>query len=330
MRAHPPLAVTRLGVATGDEYEAAGWSVSARRHAVQQGHLVRVAAGRFAPPVPHLNTFQQADLALARRAVAATIPRDRVAVSHLGAAHLHGCPFWAPSPRACVSSWDRPTRHVAGLHVHHVADTTPLVRRLDVPVTSMSRTVVDIACEFGTESALVTGDFALRHDLLTREALDAAIADCRGHTGIHRARLLPELLDPLAESPIESRGRWHMYDHDLPMPYSQVLIHTLGGRFLGRVDHYWAEGIVGEADGRTKYVDRADALPEEKGRQQGLEDVDLEVVRWATPDFRDFTEAAGRFRRARKRRLQRIAAGETPRWIATTLAGEVILVPGLH
>ncbi|MHA3702738.1 hypothetical protein ACXR2U_11195 [Jatrophihabitans sp. YIM 134969] len=327
MRLHPPVPFTRLGVATAAEYLEAGWSRAAQRHAVLTGRLVRVAAGRFAPPVTRLSSYQQADLALARRAIAATIPRDRVAVSHLAAGYLHGCPIWADSPRSCVSSWAPAIRHMTGLHVHQVASTLPLVRKLDVPVTSMARTVVDIACEFGAQSALVTGDFALRHGLLELGPLEAAVHDCRGHTGIDNARVVRDLLDPLAESPLESRSRWHIREHGLPIPYSQVVIRTLDGRFLARVDHYWAEGVVGETDGTTKYVDRPDAYPAEKDRHQTVEDVDLEVARWGSRDFVDFSDAVARIERARRRRRARLVAGEVPRWVATTQAGAVIPVP---
>lgn len=326
---HPTIPEGRLGVATADEYDAAGWSRSARRHAVRRGRLVRVAAGRFAPPPSaSLSTFQQADLALARRAVAGTIQGDRVAAGLLAAAWMQGCPIWAQTPRTCVATWDPRVRQLAGLHLHHMADGASVVRRLDVPMTSMATTLVGIACEFGTESALVSGDFALRHGLVNLRALTATIDAFRGHTGIDRARLLPALLDPLAESPLESRGRWHIRKHGLTVPYSQVLIHALDGRFLGRVDHYWADGVVGEADGLLKYDDDPKALALEKGRQQGLEDVDIEVARWGSRDFLDFTAASGRITRAHVRRRQRVAAGETPRWIATTLAGVRIPVTG--
>lgn len=329
MPALPPLPVARFGVATLAEYEAAGWSRWARRVAVAQGRLVRVAPGRLAPTPSHLDTFRQADLALTRRAVAAAIRREEVGLSHLAAAHAQGCPVWAPSPRSCVTTWDAELEHVTGLHLHHVPNSGSIVSLDGVPMTTLERTIADIACEFGTESALVTGDFALRAGWLDPVALRAAIADCRGHTGVDRARIVPELLDPLAESPLESRGRWHIYRHGLPLPHSQVVIRTLGGRFLGRVDHYWTEGVVGEADGRIKYVDNPEALPLEKGRQQLLEDVDLEVVRFAARDLRDFRDAAGRIERARTRRRRLVAQGEPPRWVAFTRAG-VRLPVGPH
>ncbi len=65
----------------------------------------------------------------------------------------------------------------------------------------------------------------------------------------------------------------------LPAPRTQVPICTMDGRLIGRVDFYWEElGVVGEADGRTKYTD--DALWLEKRRQDSLVEHGLVVERW--------------------------------------------------
>jgi hypothetical protein len=47
-------------------------------------------------------------------------------------------------------------------------------------------------------------------------------------------------------------------------------------------------------------------LLEEKRRQQRLEDLGLEVVRWGTADLRDFSRVAERFDRARARAAARL------------------------
>jgi hypothetical protein len=35
------------------------------------------------------------------------------------------------------------------------------------------------------------------------------------------------------------------------MPQWQVVITDAGGRFIGRIDAWWPEGVAGEADGRS-------------------------------------------------------------------------------
>jgi very-short-patch-repair endonuclease len=63
-----------------------------------------------------------------------------------------------------------------------------------------------------------------------------------------------------------------------------VKIYDQRGRFVARVDFAWlGRGVVGEADGRAKYVADGDpvaAFDAEKERQRRLEALGLVVVRW--------------------------------------------------
>jgi very-short-patch-repair endonuclease len=65
----------------------------------------------------------------------------------------------------------------------------------------------------------------------------------------------------------------------LPLPTCQVAIRTPAGVFFP--DFFWeAEGLIGEADGRTKYED-SEASMREKEREQHLRDLDYRMVRWS-------------------------------------------------
>jgi pimeloyl-CoA synthetase len=63
--------------------------------------------------------------------------------------------------------------------------------------------------------------------------------------------------------------------------------------FIARADCWWSAGVVGEADGRSKYALAAaerggdakavfDVLQAERRREQRLRDVGADVVRWST------------------------------------------------
>src|SRR5262249_50244 len=66
----------------------------------------------------------------------------------------------------------------------------------------------------------------------------------------------------------------------LPAPEPQVTILDEFLRVVGRADFYWDEyGVIGEADGRSKYDDRP-VLTAEKDRQELLEDLGLVAIRW--------------------------------------------------
>jgi hypothetical protein len=66
----------------------------------------------------------------------------------------------------------------------------------------------------------------------------------------------------------------------IPRPALQTNIFDGHGLLIGRSDFYWDEpGVVGEADGRSKYDER-DVLTREKQRQEDLENTALVVVLW--------------------------------------------------
>lgn len=88
---------------------------------------------------------------------------------------------------------------------------------------------------------------------------------------------------------------------------------TTDGKFLGRVDFYWDCGVVGEADGRSKYDDR-DVLIREKLRQEELENAGLVVVRWTWSDLAT-PSLLPRLQRAFERAAARDASGQSRCWL---------------
>ncbi len=91
------------------------------------------------------------------------------------------------------------------------------------------------------------------------------------------------LVDGRRESWLESGSAVVMHRHDIPAPVPQVTILDAHGRFVARNDFAWLDhGVVGEADGRSKYLnaDAVDAFEAEKDRQARLEALGLIVVRW--------------------------------------------------
>jgi len=158
-----------------------------------------------------------------------------------------------------------------------------------VPVTTVERTVVDLA-RLDRSDGIMAGDCAARGELLDSRQLRGALARCVGWPGVRSARLVAELLNPLAESPFESVVRLALHEAGLPAPELQAEItDPVSGQHY-RVDFVWRHRrLVLEADGREKYTD--DALWEEKQRELGLARAgyrverviwtDLSRVRWA-------------------------------------------------
>jgi hypothetical protein len=83
-----------------------------------------------------------------------------------------------------------------------------------------------------------------------------------------------------------------------------VNVSDAEGVFLGRVDCWWQEGVIGEADGALKYrlaaAERGGASAEslaavvddERRREHGLRHAGLPIVRWAARDVRDEPRSA--------------------------------------
>lgn len=173
-----------------------------------------------------------------------------------------------------------------------------------IPTLSAPRTVVDALRIEPLAEALMIGDRALRlsdatrgRSGATRDQIDGVLSDCRGWPGIVRARERAALLDGRWETPLESGSVAMFIECGLPMPEPQYDV-WLRGRFVGRSDFAWvAQRTLGEADGKTKYVDDfptagplAERIWRERLRQQDLEEAGWEVVRWTDYERRHYPE----------------------------------------
>ncbi|QOR47113.1 hypothetical protein INS90_07525 [Trueperella pecoris] len=121
-----------------------------------------------------------------------------------------------------------------------------------VSVTSIEQTIVDLACEVGGEDALVALDFALHHQLTSKERVEECMARFRGRQNIRRMQDVLAVADGRVESPGESRTRWRFYTSGLVVPQAQVWVGN--GEWRYRLDNYDPVSKVGfEFDGQGKY-----------------------------------------------------------------------------
>jgi hypothetical protein len=166
-------------------------------------------------------------------------------------------------------------------HLHRATLTADDMTTLDgVPVTSVARTLVDLGRSTSTSCAVAAIDSALNRDLVTYAQIDAVLVRCWNWPGIRRAQRAVRLSDGRAESPLESISRLVIGWLHLPRPEPQALAHDRFGTPVGRLDFYWDDfGVAGEADGAVKYT-TTEELPEEKVRQELLEDEAMVFVRW--------------------------------------------------
>lgn len=242
--------------------------------------------------------------------VRATVPQLAAAsvVSHVSAVVLHGLPVWSvPLARVHVTRDAGGGGRVSrGLHVHagpldqgEVADVG------GIAVTSVARTVVDMARSVPFEQAVVVADAALAMRLVDAAALAVAQQRVAKWPGGPAARRVVAFADGGSESVGESRSRVALQQAELPVPVLQWEVRSGRGRLVGRVDFGWPElHTVGEFDGRVKYgrllrpgQDPGDAVFAEKRREDDLRAERLSVIRWTWADLDRFDPVTARLRR---------------------------------
>lgn len=166
-----------------------------------------------------------------------------------------------------------------------------------VPVSSLERTAVDIACTtpLGFAGALAVLDAALRLGA-DRKVMRKMLRATR--RGVGQARRALAHADAAAESPGESWCRAQMIEAGLPIPRLQHEFRDQDG-FVARSDFDWAGRLVGEFDGKVKYQkylregeDVTDAVVREKKREDRLRRLGVMVIRWTWSDLERGTVAA--------------------------------------
>lgn len=284
-------AVKVSGVTTAARLRAAGLSRGQVRRLASQGSLRSLRTGVYAPAALVDSVAEEpaaARLLEVAAAIAAT--NARAVGSHRSAAQVHGLSLVGRPRRGRVELTRAPDDHGSrsrrpGILLHVAAlPAEDVVRCRGVPVTSVARTVVDLARAVPFAAGVAVADSALRDKQATRGELEAVLARCPRWPGIQRARLVIAFADPLAESVLESISRAAFHEHGLPPPELQVVVGD-EEEIVGRVDFLWREHrTIAEADGAIKYTDPARALAQ-LNRDARLRAAGYEVVHFTWPEI---------------------------------------------
>ncbi len=285
---HPALSAAERehgGVFRVAEAVACGYADDEIRGLVRSGRWVRVRHGILAEreTAAAIRAEPEGALALSLAGEICARPSARLAASHESAARLLGLDFIVDPPRMLTLTTDTPGRGrgwVSGVRIRratlppgHVTEC----RRL--PVTTVARTVVDLAREQPFRNAVVLADSALRRGLTSRDELDQVVRAAWTWPGIRDASRVVEFSDGRAQSAAESVARVLFATVGLPAPLLQAVISDRDG-IAGQVDFLFREErTIVEIDGKAKYREQEDALFLEKKRQDRLEDLGYRVVR---------------------------------------------------
>ncbi len=279
-----------------------GSGISKRRieQAVRDGRLVRIRHGVYlgSPSWPEDPAEQHL-----LRASAEHLIKPNAAVSHRSAARYWGLPLsredwasepvWLTLPRSGTGRSERGPllqQCVAELPNEHVITSED-----GFDVTTLARTAVDVARGLPLPEALLVLDAAMRAQCsklvvrvgrrelanprlvaIAREPFMSAADSLPGMGGVRRVL---GFANPLRESPIESLSYGQIVQAGLPLPTCQHEVRTPYGAYFP--DFFWEEeGVIGEFDGRLKYVDSG-AVMREKECEQVLRDLGFRIVRWS-------------------------------------------------
>jgi hypothetical protein len=293
----PPVAVTR---------EQSRNKLSA---AARAGEVSRVRRGAYcAPGDLHVDgpasAPREARLrALARAAALHAQLRAEHVLSHATAALLHGCLVWSTPEDTHVYQRYRASGHAAADVRRHAwtLNADEVTRAAGLPVTSLTRTVVDCARTLHPLEALVIADSALALGL-EREAAFETLRAQRGHRGKERAHLVIGLAELGPQSAWETWVRYELLRAGLPRPAVQMAVQTEAGVFHTDLGYErWALGI--EFDGLTKYRvdgvrpghDPALEYMSEKDRADAIRGAGITIERASASDKGDVGAMIARF-----------------------------------
>lgn len=271
-------------------YSSGGWERLARGAYVFSDHLAQLDA--------------RSRHALRIEAILPGLSDDAV-VSHDSAAVLHGLPlFGADLSKVRVTRNRRGGgRTTAGVVVH--SSTLDDVVEIDgIRVTSMARTITDIARTRSLDTAVSMGDEALRRGVRP-ELLDDELDRARTRKGVAHARRAVAMLDGRSESVGESLGRLRLVQSGFTDIDLQVEIYDEDRIHVARVDALVCTRVATEFDGKVKYQkylrpgqSAGDAVFEEKKREDRVRELGYPVVRFTWSDLFAFDRVAKSVHRA--------------------------------
>ena len=283
---------SRLGlIVTRGEALDAGLTRDQIRQRVRSGRWRRLDTGVYLREIARrtdLDEYAQARVAHVERCVAAARRHAGCTIGFGSAALTLGLPLATGVPK--LGQLIVPPGGWTGIRegVRYRAATLPGsdVAGVGIQVTSIARTVVDVARTHSLADAIAAGDAAVRSGgLAVDEALDG-LRRMGTVRGCRRAAGALAHLDGRRETVLESLSWARFLEWGLPLPELQHEFWD-GDGLVGRVDFWWPRfRLVGEADGRLKYA-TGDDLYAEKRREDRLRRLGLGVQRWGWPDLWD-------------------------------------------
>lgn len=283
------LAAAQDWVLTGTQLREAGLHPSYAHRMVAAGRWVRVRRNAYL--VEPRSTRANGHWVEARALV---LTQPEAVVAGVTAARLWGLDQAPDGPPEIVVAPGRAVTSRSDLlpHVRDLADDDVTDLR-GIRVTSLARTLVDLACAHDRLSVLALLDAVLRRRLVTSTALAALRGRAVGRPGSAHVADLWTLADGRAESGLESRVRLRCIDGGVPPDDLQVPVHDEQGGLVARVDMVRRRRSVGrgrllaiEADGTSVHA-APEAVYRDRARGNELTSLGVDSLRFTWRDTCD-------------------------------------------
>ena len=303
-RKRHPVAVPDIATPTSAALIHARYLLSGRERAIlagraSRGELVAVARGVYVDAAAWSTMDRHARYRTRILATAGGFEHDTV-FSHDSAAALWKLPWVGPWPRKVHITVGAATGGRSNTSVfRHTTGVPNLSELIDgLRVTTLARTVADVARTSSFGNAVTVADAALRRSAfavpdvptapLVRDDLLTELIGIPLHQGVVKARRAIEFADGRADRPGESMSRASIHRAGLTAPCLQVPRRGLSGR-VWTVDFWWPDfNVIGEFDGKWKYTDPAfmngrtseQVMLDEKAREDDLRAAGYGFTRW--------------------------------------------------
>ena len=229
---------------------------------------------------------------------------------------MHELPGWSmPLDKVAVTAHAETVRSHSTVKTFRKSTTLPAHEVTTIngfKVTTIERTLLDVATTCGFAAAVVAIESALYHHRTSRESLEKYFRSKRNLNNLPVALKALAFAASGSQSVLESRSRLFFNHFGYPMPEQQVVITTRGGRQY-RVDFLWRGlKLIGEADGTSKLVggpekEQWKRIRAQREREEALRAEGYTFVRWGWEDLAKPAELYARLESAFAQ-AQRLAA----------------------
>ena len=274
---------------TARELRLTGVDTRGVRRAAERGRLIRPHRGSYLA-TGDWRRLTELDRYTLRIIGAITSGRENPIVSHVSAAVLWGAPIIGPLPALVhvLATVEAGTRTEHGFRRHATPHRFDLERRGELWMTSLVRTLVDVAVDAPFLTAVGVLDWALAAHPIGKDEILGCLDRLGIRRGRGRAERAIEFADARAGSPGETLSRVRIHEGGFPAPILQQPILDADG-LVGVGDFWWPEeNLLGEFDGVAKYVreeytegrDPAEIVLAEKRREDRIRATGPRVIRW--------------------------------------------------